>query len=90
MSVDFRLFFAYHISMMTMFAAGAAGISVRTELLVTAVLAVVLAAFLQYFSGIGVLVTLASGAVLHFIVGVKLFDGTPTLAGYLGKGKTSL
>jgi hypothetical protein len=44
MSVDFRLMFVYHGSMMLMFLVGQAGLSVRMELQLTGLLAVVLIA----------------------------------------------
>jgi hypothetical protein len=44
MSVDFRLFFAYHISMMVMMIAGQGELSVRIELVITALLVMVLMA----------------------------------------------
>jgi hypothetical protein len=42
---------------------------------------------LQLVSWVGVPVALISGAILHFLVGVKLFPNTPTLSEYLNRGK---
>jgi hypothetical protein len=44
---------------------------------------------LQLVSGIGFPVVLLGGAILHFVVGVKLFQNTPTLAEYLNRGKNN-
>ena len=41
---------------------------------------------LQLVSWVGVPVVLIGGAVLHFVVGVKLFPNTPTLSEYLNRG----
>ncbi len=42
---------------------------------------------LQVVAGVGVPVVLISGAILHFVVGVKLFPNAPTLSEYLNRGK---
>lgn len=42
---------------------------------------------LQLVSWVGVPVVLIGGAILHFLVGVKLFPNAPTLSEYLGRGK---
>lgn len=42
---------------------------------------------LQLVAWVGVPVVLISGAILHFVVGVKLFPNTPTLSEYLNRGK---
>lgn len=44
---------------------------------------------LQLVSWVGFPVMLLGGAVLHFLVGVKLFPNTPTLAEYLNRGKNT-
>ncbi|SRR6266498_1767818 len=44
---------------------------------------------LQVVSWVGVPVVLVSGAVLHFLVGVKLFPNAPTLAEYLHRRKNT-
>ena len=44
---------------------------------------------LQLISWIGIPVVLLCGAVLHFLVGVKLFPNTPTLFEYLNRTKKS-
>jgi hypothetical protein len=41
---------------------------------------------LQLVSWVGVPVVLISGAILHFLAGVKLFPNTPTLSEYLNRG----
>ena len=41
---------------------------------------------LQLVSWLGVPVVLISGAILHFLVGVKLFPNTPTVSEYLNRG----
>jgi hypothetical protein len=42
---------------------------------------------LQLVSWVGVPLVLITGAVLHFLVGVKLFPNTPTLAEYMNRDK---
>ncbi len=42
---------------------------------------------LQLIAWVGVPVELITGAVLHFLVGVKLLPNTPTLSEYLNRGK---
>jgi hypothetical protein len=42
---------------------------------------------LQLVSWVGVPVVLISGAILHFVMGVKLFPNAPTLSEYLNRGK---
>lgn len=42
---------------------------------------------LHLVSGVGFPVFLISGAILHFVVGVKLFSNAPTLSEYLNRGK---
>ena len=42
---------------------------------------------LQLVSWVGIPVVLISGAILHFVVGVKLFPNTPTLSEYLNRRK---
>jgi hypothetical protein len=41
---------------------------------------------LQLVSGVGFPVLIISGAILHFLAGVKLFPNTPTLSEYLNRG----
>jgi len=45
---------------------------------------------LQLVSSVGFPVLLISGAILHFLVGVKLFPNTPTLSEYLSRGKNKV
>ena len=45
--------------------------------------------FLQLASWVGFPIVLLSGAALHFLIGVKLFPNTPTLAEYLNRGKNT-
>jgi len=42
---------------------------------------------LQLIASVGFPVVLISGAILHFVVGVKLFPNTPSLSEYLNRGK---
>ena len=42
---------------------------------------------LQLVSWVGVPIMIVSGAILHFLVGVKLFPNTPTLGEYLSRSK---
>jgi hypothetical protein len=44
---------------------------------------------LQLVSWVGVPLVLITGAVLHFLVGVKLFPNTPTLAEYMNRDKNN-
>jgi hypothetical protein len=44
---------------------------------------------LQLVSGVGVPLLLITGAILHFLVGVKLFSNTPTLAEYMNRDKNN-
>lgn len=44
---------------------------------------------LQLLSGVGFPVLIVSAAILHFLVGVKLFPNTPTLSEYLNRGKNT-